>query len=363
MSGSNATSLGSEISARFQLVNAVPAVTLVAFAFVVLALDPIFSHPSLDRLSAGVGSLDLAEGLGLGVITYLVALVGNSWQSRMTKLLEGYWKPVGVRSVILEFGLRRHAALRLLYLDRQSDHDTSSRWHRHVRTLALQVKRNDASARQLEAISERNLRRWFVDRYEAYPPIPDEAGESDLLLSDRLLPTRLGNTLRMYEDRAGNRYGLSAVLLIPHLFGIAKPDQLALLDDSRVTLDMSVKFVWTWLACTVLSLLAFADDGPWLVVPLVTYLLARASYSGAISAAGEYGRGLVRMMDLYRFELIEQMRWSLPERPGKPEQDSNKALVSILRGHAMTASAAKYVHTTTKQDAPDVDTATNRTGL
>ena len=103
------------------------------------------------------------------------------------------------------------------------------------------------------------------------------------------MPTRLGNVLRSVEDKAGDRYGLSAVDLAPHLLSVASPDAASVYEDARMELDVMVKLVYIWMACTLIALAAFVNDGPWLLVALTCFLLSYVSYQGAIIAASNLG--------------------------------------------------------------------------
>ena len=57
----------------------------------------------------------------------------------------------------------------------------------------------------------------------------------------RMMPTRLGNVLRRYEDTAGRQYGLDIVRIAPHLNLVARPEHREYVDDCRKGLDLGVR--------------------------------------------------------------------------------------------------------------------------
>ena len=131
-------------------------------------------------------------------------------------------------------------------------------------------------------------REWLEGKAAQYPPVPDAHDDEDVQDAqtvDRLMPTRLGNILREAEDRAGKRFGLDAVSFAGHFLAVAKPDLVAHYEDSRAEMDVAVRFVFVWAACTVIAIAAFMNDGPWLCVALGSYFLSWLSYRSALRAA------------------------------------------------------------------------------
>ncbi|MGH3771060.1 MAG: hypothetical protein ACRDRW_06655 [Pseudonocardiaceae bacterium] len=50
---------------------------------------------------------------------------------------------------------------------------------------------------------------------------------------NRVMPTRLGNALRRFEDAAGSQYRLDAILTAPHFSLIAPDEHTQYLRESR----------------------------------------------------------------------------------------------------------------------------------
>lgn len=109
-----------------------------------------------------------------------------------------------------------------------------------------------------------------------------------------------------------------------------------LIEDARNEMDMMVTFVFTWLLSTAVTLYLLRDHGAWLLVAIATYGLAWGSYRASLIAAAEYGQTLMRAIDLYRFELIEQLRLK-PAGSVEDEVAYNKEIMRMLAGPLTTA--------------------------
>lgn len=84
------------------------------------------------------------------------------------------------------------------------------------------------------------------------------------------------------------------------------------------------------LMATALTVLFMWRNGPWLLLALVPYALAFASYRGAVVVAHEYGTAVAVLIDLNRFALYERMH--LPSSGDlEEEKEHNRNLVNVLR--------------------------------
>jgi hypothetical protein len=275
-----------DIGPRFNIVSVVPLTTLVVFLITIVLSGPPDRQPDLALLRerlASVRAVDFALAL---VAIVALSLLLNPFQVRFVKFLEGYWPERGWIGWIGSCRRQRYIAL----------------WD------ALDVARSGPGAADEEL--------------------------AGLPARTRLMPTRLGNVLRHAEDLAGQRYGLSAVQIIPRLYPLMPSQMTAIVDDARNGLDVAASFVFVWLVATVSSsvlLISSNSSGPWLAIPLVTYMLAYVSYLGSLAAARAYGQTLVWAIDLYRFALYEQLHIALPATH-REELKSNERLVRFLRG-------------------------------
>jgi hypothetical protein len=149
----------------------------------------------------------------------------------------------------------------------------------------------------------------------------------------RFLPTRLGNVLRRYEDRAGRQYGLDVLVIAPHLNLVAQQDRRAYLDDTRQQMDLAVRLCVLSLLAAGISVALLADDGVWLLLALAPYVLSYLAYRGAIASAHAYGTALSTVLDLDRFALYEELHAPIPADI-QAERESNRALLQIIGNEA-----------------------------
>jgi hypothetical protein len=319
--------VGKQVSDRFHLVNGLPATTLVLFVGLAGLSGGFTGQASFDRLRQELEATSLVE-IGLAAFAVLlVALVSNSFQTKLVKILEGYWKPTGLRGRFLERGLALHDARRLKFGVNQTDQWKPNWWQNAWLDRLPAERRAEMRMRHQE---------WAREQYVFYPRRPSdsefaEAEEGEIL--DRLMPTQLGNALRHAEDFAGQRFGLDAIQVVPYLIDIAEPNMVELVEDARTELDVSVKFVFVWFVCSIVGVVAFFDDGPWLLAPLAAFILGWLSYRGAVSAAQGYGLSLVQLVDLYRFDLMVKLHWPLPADLHW-ETEYNMAIWRQLEGRA-----------------------------
>lgn len=329
--------VGKQAGRRFQLVNSLPATALVVFGGATALSGGFMEEASLARLSEGISSIGVSE-LGLAVFAvFLVSLVVNSFQTRMVKWLEGYWRPVGLRMLLIERGLVRHGGLRRRFDLDKTTQASPSIWQRYC------LSRMPPS-RQAEFLAR--YRRWARDRAAFYPRRPSRAKWTNARpgeIVDRLMPTRLGNALRNAEDFAGLRYGLDAIRAVPYLLDVAGDDMRNQVDDAQTEIDVTAKLVYVWGLCTLIGLVAYIDDGPWLAVPVVTMVLSWASYEAAVLAAENYGAAIVRLVDLYRFDLMVQLHGPLPNDL-KEERKVNALLWASMTVQSEGDEEFRYQH-------------------
>lgn len=316
---------GQQFGQRFHVVNALPATTIVAFIALILLSGSVTAGASLSRLKEGLAETSITE---LGLVAFaavLTAITLNAFQTRLTKLLEGYWRPTGARGCIMERCLAREASRRYAHGVNRTAQWQPTKWESFWIQRLHQDRRNFVRMRNQE---------WAHARFITYPPRPrrgrvdTDEGSGD---PDRLMPTRLGNALRSAEDYAGSRFGIPAVKAVPYLLSVASEATVAQVGDARTALDVCVTFTWVWVFCTAIGLFAFLDDGPWLFVPVLTAVLASSFYEAAIAAAHAYGRRLVQLVDLYRFDVLMRLHWPLPANLEK-EISSNRSLWRLLSG-------------------------------
>ncbi len=122
---------------------------------------------------------------------------------------------------------------------------------------------------------------------------------------NRLMPTRLGNLLRVAETRPSDKYGLDAVTCWSRLWLVLPESVQKDLTEARAELNLGAQ-VWLWsLLFLIWGILA------WWAIP-VGLLAALLTYRWMLDAAANYGELIEAAFDIYRFELYKSLHWPLP---------------------------------------------------
>lgn len=160
------------------------------------------------------------------------------------------------------------------------------------------------------------------------------------------LPTALGNRLRSAEYYAHYRYGLPTTFLWPRLFYVAPEHFRRDVEEFRTDYEwlLGVSFLSTGGAFTIGFVQIVAGSVWWLFV--VTFgggcLLALLTYWAAVFAAEEYGAQLRAGVDLYRTEVLMQLRWRVPENPSEEQRAWDEVRRFHLRGEPRARPYAPY---------------------
>jgi hypothetical protein len=160
---------------------------------------------------------------------------------------------------------------------------------------------------QLDAAANAGDDSAYERIYLYYPPANGQ---------DQLLPTRFGNILKNAEMYPKERYEIDSVLIWPHLYNLFPDKFVQIIAETRGAVDLTL----------VISLLSgtFAIiTGIYLVFTGVVWWLfllcffgglfvAKLSYLGALGNAVLYAQQIKVGFDLYRNDLLKQMRLPLP---------------------------------------------------
>jgi hypothetical protein len=262
---------------RFYLVDLLPTMLLALLPIILWDSGAPFDKPSLQNLSL-VERDPKAWQVALFLVGILsIAVILQPFQLALVQFLEGYWGPSPLQQRAAEIGIE---------LQRR-------RW----RELGL-IDETPESAGASEAMQD-----WVDLRRRWYPT--EQA---------RLLPTRLGNTLRASEDRSGGRYGFSTIAVWPRLYAQLPGTLSTAIAEARDQLDTAARLSVTLGLATLVSAALLLPAGlSWpLLIPVGTAGLSWLSYQAAIKAAEQHGAYLDAAFDLYRFDLIRQLHLELP---------------------------------------------------
>lgn len=170
----------------------------------------------------------------------------------------------------------------------------------------------DTNAPSADAEKARIQRERNQIRRRLYSEFPQE--------KDSVLPTRLGNVIRSFEDYPQRQYRIASITLWPRLVATIDKDYAATIDDAKISFDFMVNSsaLSALLALIVLGVgLRYAPPSaylgvwvPWLLAVLVSMAAARLFYLAAVSRAMAWGATVRAAFDLYRRDLLKQLGFS-----------------------------------------------------
>lgn len=173
------------------------------------------------------------------------------------------------------------------------------------------LKKNNADENLLAQLQLRRTRLSFLTH-------------SGLPTRNQILPTRLGNAIKSFEEYPFLQYGMDEVTFWPRIVAVAPKDYLTGIDDAKTSFDFFLNVSFLSAVTSAMLLLIglafkrpFANDLTFAFWTLEVVGLAVASwifYGISISRAEAWG-GLVKgTFDLYRWDLLKQLGYS--QKPG-----------------------------------------------
>ncbi len=173
-----------------------------------------------------------------------------------------------------------------------------------LRRLRGALRERDRSDPRLES-----LRAWEADLgrevFGAYPR------------PHLVLPTKLGNVIRSFEDYPERQFRMAGVTMWPRLVAKIPKDHALIIDDAKARFDLMLNssFLTLLLALAVLAdgLLRPAPFAAaalflWWLAEIATYLLiAVLFYQGSVARAAAWGRTVMSAFELHRLDLLESL--------------------------------------------------------
>jgi hypothetical protein len=326
-------SVGQRIGRYFAHVSMIPALLLVIWTYMLISSGSLSGRPTLRNVEEALSHWSVGKAAGIVLVSLAVAIILHPLQFVTTQLLEGYWgtSPLGLAAM----------KVRILH-HRRRQRDLVSRagasqraWH----DCGTEMLKNDGEWQDDPEADEEAIEARLQS--EVGDPlmlnlIADQelSGQADRNYPDdpnRIMPTRLGNALRRFEDGAGESYGLKAVVIAPHLHLVAPPGHLEYLIDSRQEMDSAIRLCTVGLIASALTVGCMLAHGLWLLWTLVPYSIGYLAYKGAVSAAQSYGVVIKSVIDLDRFILYKELGLYAP-RDNAEERETNAALTALLTG-------------------------------
>ena len=337
---------GRSIGRYFTVISLVPSLLFVLYIYGLLAAGALSGSFQPIRAVHAAERLSVIEIVALFLAALLLGLILHPFQFSMTQFLEGYW---GDKGVGRKAARRRILHYRSVVLGLDDDvANADGAWRRaahHARQPPDPTAHGDLQVP--DHSDEMWLDSWRGNRgLEDYWRAEAARAERDRypLAARRMMPTRLGNVLRRYEDLAGRQYGLDIITVAPHLNLVAVKEHRDYVDDCRQGLDLGVRICVLFALATVLSVGLLFDDGAWLLLAFAPYCVSYLAYRGAVSSAEDYGTALSHLVDLNRFALYDQLHVPSPAN-SLVEKGRNERLVRLLSGEAI------YVRYTDRSDA------------
>ena len=202
------------------------------------------------------------------------------------------------------------------------------RWRSGVyaaRLTSLQVRRDalfalDTPSPASEAQNEASqvLQRIWLELAGAYP------SQSRLIL-----PTRLGNAIRSFEEYPKLQYGMDAITLFPRLVASIDPGYAGSVDDAKTSFDflLNCSSLSSLLSLGLLmvgllypAVLSAPDLWvPWLLEIVLFAALAYLFYQMSIGRAIAWGAMVKGAFDLYRWDLLKRLGYADAPREASAE--------------------------------------------
>lgn len=332
----NLSQLAARILNQLAISAWLPSAALVLLLAVVLSLGAAIDESSRDRQAVlegsasfasplvvafeKLGSISLASILLLLAAIVVMTMVTQAFSFEAIRILEGYWGTGTLREHLaqrrcLDFRDRRRE---LKKQERELTGEIARIVKRKIERMQLEALARDPEAdqmspRQIRAVGRRvkDLKSWDEDldpdelavvadfRWRDFAP-----GElsrrltnvqrrlEDFPNANRLLPTRLGNILRRFEDDTGSD---SVTTLVSDVFDDLPFSIQIAHDEQRGRLDLYCSMTFVWCFVTVIAVVRFAFSNPVYAAgaAAVGVVSAWFTYRAAMASARHYGLLLV----------------------------------------------------------------------
>ena len=316
---------GESLGLRFFLTRVMPAALLAVLTFLIVGSGALHHSPSLHDTVTAIDKLDAGRITILVLAILALTVLLQPFQIAVVKALEGYWGRRGIMQLITDVGIELQ--------------------RRRYEALESMTEGGDDQSPAAERRQD-----WAAAQLRFYPRV------------SRLLPTRLGNTMRACEDRAGGRYGLATVATWPRLHAQLSERLFTAVGDARSQLDTSARLCVTFAAATVLSIALLTSHGGWwlLIVTGSAVLLLVFAYRSAIASARVHGQLLEAAYDLHRFDMIAALHYQLPPTDVVEIEFNRRLSEFFLQAEEWYAdSSDPYLHL---RPRPDYDHRSGRPG-
>lgn len=309
------------IGRYFGLVSAVPTGLLAAYLVLLIASGAWTHRPDFRAGVGALTSMSVGEIVGLLGAILVVALVLHTVQFALVQFLEGYWGG----SRVMRF-LRTHRTLYHLTRLREA-------WARFEHAYDVR----ESGWEPVNGLPQVSFADSITPEAMGHVAALTELADAEKVIDaypaeyDHVMPTRLGNLLRRYEDNAGCGYNINILRKATHLALVAPENHVNYLNDQRNGLDLAVRLCASGLIASLATAFLMWPWDVWLLLTAVPYALAYVSYRGALVAAVHYGDALAALVDLNRFRMYEALHLPLPKHT-IAERTQNDLMAAVIVG-------------------------------
>lgn len=293
--------LSTGLGTRFRLAVIAPVSIPVMVAAALALSGAPRQRPDLCRLMEAIADLKTSR---LVIVAALIAIVGalvTPLQLALIRFLEGYWGDGRFARWVSGVATRRQRRqMEALRADTQVQSDDPA--------APFTIEQRTRVTRAAQLLSQR---------------FPAET---------EILPTALGNALRAAERRAGDRYGLDAIVFWPRLYATMPKETRSVVNGARDELDLVAGLAVSFFASAlVAAALTTQHGGVWRCLPLALLALAAFAYRSAVTSAIQYGVMVGVAFDLHRFELLAALHVPLPA-DSEAERALYAGVEKVIRG-------------------------------
>lgn len=168
-----------------------------------------------------------------------------------------------------------------------------------------------------------------------------------------ILPTRLGNVIRSFEDYPQRQYQIAAITLWPRLVAKINKDYAGTIDDAKLVVDFMINCSTLSAALALLLIvvgLRYAPPPapagvwlPWLLGAATAVAAARLFYLAAVGRAAAWGATVKAAFDLYRWDLLKQLGYTqLPASLGEERALWRDISLQMIYGDAPSRADLRY---------------------
>jgi uncharacterized repeat protein (TIGR01451 family) len=122
-------------------------------------------------------------------------------------------------------------------------------------------------------------------------------------LPGSVLPTRLGNVIRSFENYPRRQYGIWAVTLFPRFVAKIPKEFAAVIDDAKSMLDVLLHLSFLSLLFSLIVLVT-TESIACIAIGLV---LSAMFYAASVGRASEWGQLVRASFDLYRWDVLRDL--------------------------------------------------------